>query len=152
MSTRRRTRSSIKKGKKNLGRYKSSLEKYCADCLADAGIKFDYEPESFVLQDSFVYDAAYYKMTSRRKDLMNASNKKVLPITYTPDFIGVEHDFVIETKGYTPSQHTFPIRWKLFLNYLYKNGRKPALFMPKNKDQVDEVVTIIKTMINDGKI
>jgi hypothetical protein len=83
---------------------------------------------------------------------MNASNKKVLPITYTPDFIGVEHDFVIETKGYTPSQHTFPIRWKLFLNYLYKNGRKPALFMPKNKDQVDEVVTIIKTMINDGKI
>ena len=36
--------------------------------------------------------------------------KNILPIKYTPDFIG--DDFIIETKG--RANESFPMRWKMF--------------------------------------
>jgi hypothetical protein len=47
----------------------------------------------------------------------------------------------------------FNIRWKMFLDKLVKSGDKlPALFIPKNKQQIDETVRIIKKLIDDGEI
>jgi hypothetical protein len=40
----------------------------------------------------------------------NRGCKKILPITYKPDFVG--RDFVIECKG--RANESFPLRWKLF--------------------------------------
>ena len=76
--------------------------------------------------------------------MSNATGRVVLPIKYTPDFVSHEHKFIIETKGYVPSQHTFPLRWKLFLKYLMENEMDDyMLFIPKNKKQVDETIKII---------
>jgi hypothetical protein len=105
----------------------------------------------FELQSGFNYSGTYYKMTPKGKELLNKSNMNVLPIRYTPDFIGKENNWIIETKGFSPSQHTFPMRWKLFLKHLVDSGKPlPALFMPKNKMQVDECVEIIKNLIKNG--
>ena len=139
--------------KKNfLGRYKSNLEKYSADRLAEHGIPFDYEEVVYVLQDGFRYDGVYHKMTSKSKIMLDRSNKAVLPIKYTPDFTGKNSNWVIETKGFNFSQHTFSLRWKMFLNHVNNLENPPALFMPKNKDQVDSTVEIILQLIRDGKV
>lgn len=139
--------------KRELGRYKSSLEKYCADQLREYGIAFNYEEVEYTLQESFRYEAVYWKMTTGKKDMTNRSNSIVQPIRYTPDFTGVKHNWIIETKGFTPSQHTFPIRWKMFLKHLDEAGAPyPALFMPKNKQQVDFTVQTIKKLIDDGSV
>jgi len=139
--------------KRVLGRYKSSLEKYCADMLVMNNISFMYEEIDYTLQDSFVYNGVYMKMTKQSKELSDRTNKVVLRIGYTPDFVGKDHNFIIETKGFTPSQHTFPLRWKMFLKMLHeKGGQMPALFMPKNKQQVDETIEEILRLIKDGKI
>lgn len=129
---------------------KSTLETYCYDQLKGAKLKFEYESETFQLVDSFRYPGVYHKST-RGKDVMtNATNKVVLAIKYTPDFISHEHRFIIETKGYVPSQHTFPLRWKLFLKYMHDNDMDDyMLFIPKNKKQVDHTIELIKSHIND---
>jgi len=128
---------------------KSTLETYCYDQLKEAKLKFYYEPETFELVSSFRYGGVYYK-SSKGKDVMtNATEKVVLPIKYTPDFVSHEHKFIIETKGYVPSQHTFPLRWKLFLHYLRDNDMDDyMLFIPKNKKQVDETIRVIKQHLN----
>jgi hypothetical protein len=128
---------------------KSTLETYCYDQLKEAKLKFYYEPETFELVSSFRYGGVYYK-SSKGKDVMtNATERVVLPVKYTPDFVSHEHKFIIETKGYVPSQHTFPLRWKLFLHYLRDNDMDDyMLFIPKNKKQVDETIRVIKQHLN----
>lgn len=138
--------------KKVTGRYKSGLEKYCADKLAEYGIAFDYEEREYLLQNSFRYNGIYYKMTARSKFMLDRSNTIVLPIRYTPDFTGRSHDWVIETKGFTFSQHTFQLRWKLFLQHVNNLEHPPAVFMPKNKEQVDKTVETIAQLIKNGQI
>ncbi len=150
---RRRSASTPRKGaKKHLGRYRSSLEKYCADKLSEYSIPFDYEIE-YSLQDSFTYDGVYWKMTNKSKVMTNKTNKSVYPIRYTPDFIGRGNRWIIETKGYNPNMRDFNIRWKLFLRKLVESREPlPALFIPKNKEQIDETVRIIKELIDEGRI
>ena len=133
--------------KKNLGKYKSGLEKTCADLLAESGIKFAYETEEFVLVDKFRYDGIYFKMTAKGKDLSDRSNAIVLPIRYTPDFLALDGSWIIETKGYTPSHHDFPMRWKLFLRHLMDLDKPvPALFICKNRHQIAQAIEVIKKL------
>ena len=131
--------------KKNLGRYKSGLEKTCADLLVESGVSFDYEEHEFCLLEGFRYEGTYHKTTPKSKGLVDRSRKAVLPIRYTPDFVGVDGDWIIETKGYTPSHHDFPMRWKLFLKYLEMKGDPmPSLFICRNRKQIEEAIQIIK--------
>lgn len=139
--------------KKSLGRYKSQLEKYCAERLAHENLSFEYESREYILQKPFHYNGIYYKMTKGSQVLSKKTNSAVLAIKYTPDFIGAQYNFIIETKGFVHDQHTFLLRWKMFLDYLMKNEEEPpALFLPKNKQQVDDTVKLIVEMIKDGRI
>ena len=88
--------------KKQLGRYASNLEKYCADQLKEYGLAFDYEEHQFELMDRFRFPNKYFKMTAKGKEMADRSGSVVLPITYKPDFVGRDHDWIIETKGYLP--------------------------------------------------
>lgn len=134
--------------KRNLGRYKSGLEKQCADLLAENGIPFTYEEHEYILVDSFKYDGKYMKMTAKRKELTDRTGRAVLPIKYTPDFVGKDQAWVIETKGYTPSHHDFPMRWKLFLRYLITNFENPPMvFIVRNRQQIEEAINVIKNEI-----
>lgn len=138
--------------KKNLGRYASSIEKYCADQLKEYGLAFDYEEETFELVDSFRFPNKYFKMTSKRKDMADRSGSVVLPITYTPDFVGKDHRWIIETKGYLPSHHDFPMRWKLFLRHLVGQDSNCMVFLAKNSGQVDQAIQEILKSIKNGDI
>jgi len=124
---------------------RSALEAYCFDRLKDSKLKFDYEGEVFYLMDGFRYSGVYHKMTKGKDVMTDNTNKAVLGIKYTPDFVSHHHKFIIETKGYVHSQHTFPLRWKLFLKYLVENGMDDyMLFIPKNRKQVDATIQLIK--------
>lgn len=76
----------------------------------------------------------------------------ILPITYTPDFMGKDHNWIIETKGYLPSHHDFPMRWKLFLKHLVDNNSNAIVFLAKNSSQVDEAIQQILKSIENGEI
>ena len=100
-----------------------------------------------MLVDKFKYPGTYWKMTAKKKDLSDRTDSTVLPIKYTPDFVGPNGEWVIETKGYTPSHHDFPMRWKLFLKHLIDSGEPvPALFICKNKQQVEQAIAILKEL------
>ena len=133
--------------KRNLGKYKSGLEKTCADLLAESGLSFTYETHEYMLLNKFRYPGTYLKMTTKGKDLSDRTDSMVLPIKYTPDFVGPSGEWIIETKGYTPSHHDFPMRWKLFLRHLIDPGEPlPALFICKNKQQVEQAIEKLKTL------
>ena len=115
--------------KRQLGKYKSGLEKSCADLLREEKIEFDYEKLEYVLVEKFRHEGVYFKMS----------------IKYTPDFVAKDGSWIIETKGYTPSHHDFTMRWKLFLKHLNDQDEPiPMLFICKNKQQVAEAIQIIK--------
>jgi len=132
--------------KRQLGKYKSGLEKTCAYLLSESGLSFDYEEREYVLVDSFNYEATYWKMTAKKKELTDRTGRVVLPIKYTPDFVAKDESWIIETKGYTPSHHDFPMRWKLFLKYLSEREEPlPSLFICRNRQQIEEAIEIIKS-------
>ena len=136
--------------KKSLGRYKSSLELYCSDKLRESGIAFTYEEDKFLLMESFRFKHKYFKMTAKRKDMTDRSNSIQQPIRYTPDFVGVDYKWIIETKGYLPSHHDFPMRWKIFLKHIMDNNLGYDVYLAKNNKQVDQcIVEIKKSMENE---
>tara|TARA_R110000751_G_scaffold192009_1_gene297606 strand:+ start:5006 stop:5452 length:447 start_codon:yes stop_codon:yes gene_type:complete len=133
--------------KRQLGKYKSGLEKECADQLRLARVEFEYEKFEYVIQDKFIYPNTYLKMTPKSKGLVDKSNKIVLNIKYTPDFVDPGERWIIETKGYVRDGASFPLRWKIFMKWLIDNNRSPHLFIVKNKNQIAEAVSKIKELL-----
>ena len=66
MTKKKRRGATPKSKKKQLGKYKSSIEKYCSDQLRQHGIPFDYEEKQFTLLDSFRFERKYFKMRELR--------------------------------------------------------------------------------------
>ena len=138
--------------KKHLGRDASSLEKYCADQLKEYGLAFDYEERAYELMGKFKFPNKYFKMTAKGKEMADRTGSTIPPITYKPDFVGKDHDWIIETKGYLPSHHDFPMRWKLFMQHLVGTDSKTIIFLAKNSSQVDHAIQEILESIKNGDI
>mgnify|MGYP003122011178 FL=1 len=138
--------------KKQLGRYASPIEKYCATQLKQYGLAFDYEEHTYELSEKFKFPNKYFKMTARSKDMSDKTGSVVLPITYKPDFVGRDHNWIIETKGFIPSHHDFPMRWKLFLKHLVAKKCNTIVFLAKNSGQVDAAIQEILRSIENGDI
>jgi|TARA_R110000803_G_scaffold65581_1_gene126748 hypothetical protein len=131
--------------KKSFGQYKNGLEKYCGDSLRQFKYDFKYE-EQFILVEGFEYPSDHYKSVPKNKCLVNVTGRKTLPIKYRPDFYLPKEKVIIETKGFVRANDSFPLRWKLFLRHLMDAGMSDhAVFIPKNKSQVDEVLTYLKS-------
>ncbi len=121
--------------------FASGLEKYMYVALNKAKIKAKYEGETFVLVNGFYFDnEVYERQTNSKGEFKNRGCKRILPIKYTPDFIG--DNFIIECKG-RPNE-SFPIRWKLFKKLVTEQFPGYKLFKPQNQKECDEVVQIIK--------
>ena len=70
--------------------FASGLEKYMYMALKKAKIRSKYEGETFVLLNGFHFEnEAYEKQANGKGDYINRGNKRILPIKYTPDFIGM---------------------------------------------------------------
>ena len=108
--------------------------------LKKSKIKAEYEPETFVLQDGFMCNVQCYERQANGKgDMVNRGEKKILPIKYTPDFIG--NGFIIETKG--RANESFPMRWKLFKRLVMNQFPNVTLYKPQNQKECDKVIEII---------
>jgi hypothetical protein len=118
--------------------FASGLEKYMYIALKKAGIKAEYEGKTFELIPSFhFYDDCYERQSNGKGDFIDRGHKKVLSMSYTPDFVG--ENFIIECKG--RANESFPIRWKLFKQKISLSGI--ALYKPQNQKDCDETVLLI---------
>tara|TARA_Y100000361_G_scaffold136474_1_gene137163 strand:+ start:133 stop:579 length:447 start_codon:yes stop_codon:yes gene_type:complete len=135
--------------KKSLGKFKSAIEKYCSDSLKSANIPFNYEEQEFMLMEKFRFKNKYFKMTAKKKEMSDRSNSIQQPIRYTPDFVAKDGSWIIETKGYLPSHHDFPMRWKLFLKHIMDNNLNYDVYLAKNRQQVDQAISEIKKSMSN---
>ena len=156
MAYKRRKGKSIVKGKKKKDlsfggvTYKSSLERNMGILLTEAGIPFQYEPKRLEVLKGFDFPFKSYERQSNGKgDMIDRGGKKVLGITYTPDFIG--EGFIIETKGY--ANESFPMRWKMFKRWLTETYKPEdmVIYKPQKISECEEVIRLIKQRQNERK-
>ena len=120
--------------------FKSGLEVYMYKALKNAKIKATYEGTTYELVPSFdLKNKVYERQANGKGEYKNRGNKKILKISYTPDFTG--RGFIIECKG-RPNE-AFPIRWKLFKRYVSENLPKVTIYKPQNQRECDETVNLI---------
>tara|TARA_R100000995_G_scaffold63826_1_gene33057 strand:+ start:1578 stop:2024 length:447 start_codon:yes stop_codon:yes gene_type:complete len=121
--------------------FASGLERYMYQTLKKAKIHADYEGCTFILQEDFMFDNKSYERQSNGKgEMLNRGCKKILPIKYTPDFVG--NNFIIECKG--RANESFPLRWKMFKKYVNHKMKHVTLYKPQNQKECDEVINLIK--------
>ena len=120
--------------------FASGLERYMYQALKKARIKAKYEGETYTLIDSFNFMTTSYERQSNGKgEFKDRGNKKILPIRYTPDFVGDK--FIIECKG--RANESFPMRWKLFKKYINIKLPYVTLYKPQNQKECDQVIELI---------
>jgi hypothetical protein len=108
--------------------------------LKKAKIKAKYEGFTYEIVSGFDFINPCYERTANGKgEFKQRGGKKILPIKYTPDFIG--NDFIIECKG--RANESFPLRWKLFKKYLSDNKLYFRLYKPQNQKECDKVIELI---------
>lgn len=124
--------------------FASKLEAHMYKLLKHNNISYKYEGEKYILIDSFQYEASSYEKTATKKYLHDRGNKKILPISYTPDFIDSQYPprYIIECKG-NPNER-FPLIWKLFKRYIHLKGWNTKLYMPRNQKDCEAVVRLLK--------
>jgi hypothetical protein len=126
--------------------FASGLEKHMYIALKKAKIKNKYEGETFVLLPGFHFENKVYERQANGKgDYKNRGEKRILPIKYTPDFIG--DDFIIETKG--RANESFPMRWKLFKRLVMNQFPNVTLYKPQNQKECEETVRLILLKRNE---
>ena len=128
--------------------FASGLEKYMYIALNKAKIKVGYEAFTYEVFPGFMFDnESYERQANGKGDLVNRGCKKILGIKYTPDFIGLTDEFIIECKG--RANDTFPMRWKLFKKYVKDNFPHVTLYKPQNQKECDKVIELILKKRNE---
>lgn len=122
--------------------FASGLERYMYMALKKAKIKAEYEGEQFVLVEGFnLPNESFERQSNGKGEYRDRGSKKVLPIKYTPDFIG--DGFIIETKG--RANESFPMRWKLFKKLISEKYPDCVLYKPQNQSECDKTIELIKS-------
>ena len=120
--------------------FASGLEKYMYEALKDAKIKAQYEGKTFVVLEGFDFpNISIERCANGRGEFKDRGNKKILPIRYTPDFIG--DDFIIECKG--RANESFPLRWKLFKKAVKTQHPAVIIYKPQNQKECDKTIELI---------
>ena len=120
--------------------FASGLERYMYEALKKARIKSKYEGETYTVLEGFEFhNDSYERQSNGKGEITNRGNKKILPIKYTPDFVG--DGFIIECKG--RANESFPIRWKMFKRYVKDNLPDVTLYKPQSQKECDWVVSKI---------
>ena len=128
--------------------FKSHFEASVYNTLLQEGFNPKYEEVTYTIMSGYYPTINYY--TGKRKQLLKKSTHKIRDITYTPDFTFFYNNklIIIEVKGF--ENDTFPLKNKLFLNYLedlYKKGNieYPIFyFVIYDKQHLLQTISIIK--------
>lgn len=129
--------------------FKSKLEVMVYKTLLENGITPQYEPIKYTIWNGYKpLKAKFYDKD--RSGLLRLNDKKIISITYTPDFV-FDYGFLkvfIEAKGI--ENDVFYIKKKLFRKYLEDmTGCIPFYFEIHSKKQLIQALNIIETFNND---
>lgn len=112
--------------------FKSTLEMSCYKHFLEAGIKLEYEPRTYVLVQK---SRTNFECYEKNKDV-----RTIREMSYTPDF---EYEGnILEIKGFC--NETYPLKAKLFKQYLNDIKFTGRLFLLKNKSEILNAIKIIK--------
>ena len=113
------------------------------EALKDAKIKAQYEGKTFVVSEGFDFtNISIERCANGRGEFKDRGGKKILPIKYTPDFIG--NGFIIECKG--RANESFPLRWKLFKKVVSNTDPHVIIYKPQNQKECDETIKYIQQL------
>jgi uncharacterized protein YtpQ (UPF0354 family) len=121
--------------------FASGLEGTMYKLLKAAGMLFEYEGKTYnIFEESKLETECWERATRRSKAMID--RRKVSKISYTPDFVGENEEWIIETKG--RANESFPLRWKLFKRMVESWDKQPLIFKPTNKVDCEQVIKILK--------
>lgn len=120
--------------------FASSLEAFMYKLLKLHKVDFVYEGKTYLLTDKFTYPVECFEKLATTKSEFK-DRRSVRKMEYTPDFVGVNEEWIIETKG--RANEAFPLRWKFFKAMMTKLPNPPLLFKPTNQTECNEVVKIL---------
>lgn len=125
--------------------FKSKLEKIVYLTLKEKGFHVQYEPRKFILWQGFKPSVPFYNKDKSTR-LLKLEKKKIVDITYTPDFIFQHNGWlvIIEAKGI--ENDVFPIKKKMFRKWLEDNHSKSIFFEVYTKRQLLQAVDVINTL------
>lgn len=132
--------------------FRSVLESRCYQLLVEAEFEVLHEPERFTIMEGFYLASTkfYGIVKSKGTKSYKEDERKIRSITYTPDFYikYKDYDIYIDAKG-NPND-TYPIKKKMFLDYLEKDSKiskkKYLFFEPHNIGQIKKTIEIIKSL------
>jgi hypothetical protein len=120
--------------------FRSTLETTCYLKLKENNIPFEYEKYKIQLIPSFKFNGTAFESKKKKKSKIFGEIKNdVHGIQYIPDFVG--NGWIIECKGY-PNE-AFPLKWKILKWRLSELAPNVRLFLPSNRQQIEECIKII---------
>lgn len=130
--------------------FKSKLEKMIYQTLKEQGFPVEYEPHKFVLWQGFRPTVPFYDKDKSTR-MLKLENKKIIDITYTPDFVFTYKGFlvVIEAKGMENDR--FYLKKKMFRKWLEDNHPKSIYFEIYTKKQLLQAISIIQNLSQKSK-
>lgn len=125
--------------------FKSQLEKMIYQTLREQGFPVEYEPHKFVLWQGFRPTVPFYDKDKYTR-MLKLENKKIIDITYTPDFVFTYNGFlvIIEAKGM--ENDCFYLKKKMFRKWLEDNHPKSIYFEIYTKKQLLQAISIIQNL------
>jgi len=123
--------------------FDSELEGYMYTLLKNAGLKFSYEGIKYPLLPKYDYPVECYERPFSGASKEFKDRRLVRAMVYTPDFVGENEEWIIETKG--KANESFPLRWKIFKAIMKRRANPPILFLPATQVECREVLKILKS-------
>lgn len=125
--------------------FKSKLEKMIYQSLREQGFSVEYEPRKFVIWQGFRPTVPFYNKDKTTR-MLKLENKKIIDITYTPDFMFEYNGFlvIIEAKGM--ENDCFYLKKKMFRKWLEDNHPNSIYFEIYTKKQLLQSLNIIKAL------
>ena len=125
--------------------FKSKLEKMAYQTLRENGLPVEYEPKKFIIWEGFKPTVPFYNKDTKTR-MLKLENKKIINITYSPDFVFDYHDYqvIIESKGL--ENDLFPMKKKIFRKWLEEHEPKSIYFEIYTKRQLLQAIEIIKQL------
>lgn len=121
--------------------FKSKLEKMVYNTLVQHGIKPEYEKHKYVIWEGFKPTVPLYTRDKKKNHILQ--DKKLINITYTPDFY-FEHagkKIIVEAKG--SINDVFPYKFKMFRKYIEQlpDSQSYEIWEVFTKKQLLELIT-----------
>ena len=129
--------------------FKSRLEAMIYKTLKDKGIDVKYEPKRFVVWEGYRPTVPFYDK-DKNTALLKLNNKKIIDITYTPDFIFKYNDIIVVMEAKGIENDVFYIKKKLFRKLLESSKNTVLYFEVYSKKQLMQALEIIEHYEQDN--